>query len=132
MNGKHVWRGMGIVAAVVMLAACAAESVTPTGAASPVFSPEFIPTRTSATTPTSTTSPYALPEPVPFSETALAALLPDDASARLGIGTFRVMLPSPDQRFLAVGGDVGIHLFEIPTFRHLWSTPTERPVAFLA
>ncbi len=41
--------------------------------------------------------------------------LPEDAKARLGKGTITEVLYSPDGKFLAVGGGIGIWLYDTPT-----------------
>jgi WD40 repeat protein len=75
------------------------------------------------TPPEPVIDPGMLQRPVPFSVDALAALIPEGARARLGLGKLRGLISSPDGSRIAVGTTIGVHVFEVPGLTHLWSIP---------
>lgn len=71
-------------------------------------------------------------EPAPEVHTSYLGPTPPGAVARLGKGAIEVVGFSPDGNFLAVGGGVGLTLYEAETLEEVWLEPTFSPVLSLA
>ena len=71
-------------------------------------------------------------EPATEVYTSYLGPTPPGAAARLGKGAIEVVAFSPDGDFLAVGGGVGLTLYEAETLEEVWLEPTFSPVLSLA
>jgi len=73
------------------------------------------------------------PNEPPVSEViSYAGASPEGALARLGRGALAVAAFSPDDRQVAVGGNVGVYLYAADTLEELWHLPATSPVISLA
>ncbi len=63
---------------------------------------------------------------------AYKGALPPGAITRLGKGTINVLELSPDDRYIAAGGDVGLYLYDTENFEEVWSIPSSSPIISLA
>jgi WD40 repeat protein/serine/threonine protein kinase len=67
-----------------------------------------------------------------LSAASFAGPIPDGAKARLGKGTLNTIALSPDGKHVAVGGGVGVYLYDSQSFEQLWIGQTGSPVSSLA
>ncbi len=80
-------------------------------------------------TPASTITPT---EPTVSEVISYAGASPEGALARLGRGSLAVAAFSPDDRQIAVGGNVGVYLYAADTLEELWHLPATSPIISLA
>lgn len=120
------------LALMIALAACtpAATTVEETAAPSPIPTSSETATVGAAATPDATSTPRPTDTPIPISTDIpiptitlpYTQLVPEEAIARIGIGSINDIALSPDGRYLAVGTSIGTYLYRMGTFEEVWST----------
>jgi hypothetical protein len=73
-------------------------------------------------TPTATPTPTPIPPDAP---SAFAGVLPAGAVGRLGQGRLHLVEPSPDGRYVAVGGSIGVWVYDAATTQQVWFARTD-------
>ena len=61
-----------------------------------------------------------------------AGVLPEGAQGRLGKGSVTILELTEDGESLAVGGQIGLYLFDAQSLEEHWSLPSDKPVTAMA